>query len=145
MEVLSPHFSCQYRTSQSDSVNIKNAYFSPIHYLQAKTTSGTSSCHTEKRDRLKLEKATHQLPELYMFLLLSKFPTRTFQNSSTGRNKPSHSDSQHNVKAFPFQKHLKKIIRKITGTKLIWKFRVRIDQCSLNKTKVTYQWPRKGN
>lgn len=56
-------FSCQYRPSQSDSVDIKNAYFSAIHYLQAKTTSGSPACHT-KRDRLKLEKATQQLPEL---------------------------------------------------------------------------------
>lgn len=47
--VFISRFSCQYRPSQSDSVDIKNAYFSAIHYLQAKTTSGSPACHT-KRD-----------------------------------------------------------------------------------------------
>lgn len=91
---ISP-FSCQCRTSQSDSVNIKNAFFFlSIHYLQAKTTSGTSACRTKKGDRLKLEKATHQFPEHYMVLLLSKFPICTSQNSPAGRKeKVPHADS----------------------------------------------------
>lgn len=140
MEFLSLHFPVSTEPASLTLLTLRMLIFFPsIHYLQAKTTSGTSACRTKKGDRLKLEKATHQFPEHYMFLLLSKFPTCTFQNSPAGREeKVPHTDStMQNL--FHFKITSKRIIRKITGTKLIRKFRVRIYHSSLNKRKVTYQ------
>lgn len=109
---ISP-FSCQCRTSQSDSVNIKNAFFFPLHSLSPSQNNiwNFSLPHKEGR-QIKTGKSYTSVSRALHGSAFIQVSHMYLPKQPCWEERKSPSRRQQSVKPFPLQNNLKKDYQK---------------------------------